>query len=83
MKLLFLNLYPQGVIARYLLSSYVIKCYLTKHYNHEDGLIVDVVNFSTATDIYNICNDIISINPAIIGYSCYTWNIEKILSIPP
>ena len=81
MKLLFLNLYPQGVVARYTLSSYVLKCYLTKHYNHEDGLTVDVVNFSTGTDIYKICNEIISINPTIIGYSCYTWNIEKILSI--
>ena len=81
MKLTLVNLYPTNTMARYLLSSYVLKAYLNKFFDGENNLSIDVLNFSVETGILEICEEIVRGKPDCVGYSCYVWNIEKILSI--
>lgn len=81
MKLLLVNIYSTDTIARYLYSSYVLKAYLDKTFLGAGELTVSVVNIGNKTPIVDICNKIEKINPDVIGYSCYIWNIEKIVDI--
>ncbi|MEE9543850.1 MAG: cobalamin-dependent protein, partial [Thermodesulfobacteriota bacterium] len=78
MKLLLVNLYPSATMARYQLSSYVLKGYLGKFY---DGLSVDILNLSNETAVTDIHDKIVKCDADCIGYSCYVWNIEKILDV--
>ena len=73
-----LNIYSPDTIARYLLSSYILKAYLKTHYNSND-LTIEVLNFSTESTAVKVCEELIDRRADIIGYSCYTWNIEKVL----
>jgi radical SAM superfamily enzyme YgiQ (UPF0313 family) len=68
-------------MARYLLSSYLLKTYVKSHFNGNDNLSIDILNFSPKTEMSKICSKIIESNPNYIGYSCYVWNIEKILKV--
>jgi len=79
-KLIFVNIYSTETLARYLLSSYVLKSYLRKFLSEED-LDIEILNFSNHTEEEKIFEAIIEKNPDYIGYSCYIWNIEKIIKI--
>lgn len=81
MKLLLINIYSPNTIARYLLSSYLLKAYLRKHYRGEEDLTIEVLNFSNKVSVEEICAKLLEENSNIIGYSCYVWNIEKILEV--
>ena len=81
MKLTLVNLYPKDTMARYLLSSYVLKAYLSKFFTGYNALSIDILNLSNKTDVSEICEQIIKGNPDCVGYSCYIWNIEKILKV--
>lgn len=81
MRLVLINLYSNETMARYLLSSYVLKAYLDKVLGSMDELKIDILNFNTDTDVEKICAKIINSEPCYVGYSCYTWNIEKILKV--
>lgn len=81
MKLLFINLCPTGSMAKYLLSSYVLKAYLKEKLDDDSDLLIDIFNFSVEIDAQKICEEISKYKPDYIGYSCYIWNIEKILEI--
>jgi len=78
MKLLFINLYPPNTLAKYLLSSYVLKGYLEKYYIGEKKLEIQIVNFKATKQIDKILKKVTELNPDVICYSCYIWNIEKI-----
>lgn len=80
MNLILLNLYPPITMARYLISSYVLKAYLVKYYDSIE-LKIDILNYSNTFDERKIVNRIIKLNPKYIGYSCYIWNIEKVLKV--
>ena len=80
-KIIFINFYPPDTIARYLISSYVLKAYLKKHYEGKYNLNIEIINLSLEIDRSKIIEIISQHNPYIIGYSCYIWNIEKIYSI--
>jgi radical SAM superfamily enzyme YgiQ (UPF0313 family) len=81
MKLLFINLYPDDTIARYLLSSYVLSAYINEYYPQKNNLNIKILNFSKDTDCEKILNGILKENPDLISYSCYVWNINKIIEI--
>lgn len=81
MKLILINLYPVGTIARYLVSSYVLKAYVDKFFESNKNISLDVLNFSVDAETLEICEEIIKHAPDCVGYSCYIWNIEKILNI--
>lgn len=81
MNLVLVNLYPSETIARYLLSSYVLKAYLQKYCADAQELAVQVLNFSYKTSTARICEKIIQSAPDWIGYSCYIWNIEKVSEV--
>ncbi|MBN1166312.1 MAG: radical SAM protein [Methanospirillaceae archaeon] len=74
MKILFLNIYPQNTMARYLLSSYLLKGYLSQSSNHE----TKILNFPDALKPDQIITEIKKLAPDIISYSCYVWNISLI-----
>jgi len=79
MKFLFINIYPPSTLAKYLLSSYLLKAYLEEHLkNQKNQILFEVLDFSQETPVPVICDEIILSKPAWIGYSCYVWNIEKI-----
>ncbi len=80
MKLLMVNIYPDDSIARYTLSSYVLKAYLDSKIAG-DNMVVEVVNFSPAMSTESICNEIKKHSPNVIGYSSYVWNIEKFIDV--
>ncbi len=81
-RLLLVNLYPDGSQAPYQLSSYVLKAYLDKVlYDAGKTLAVEVVNFDAGTDVVAICREIGARQPDCVGYSCYVWNIEKVLRV--
>lgn len=79
MRLVFLNIYPGGSIARYLLSAYVLKAYLEAHGGTE--LEVEVLNFGPRAGIETMAGKLASLKPDVVGYSCYIWNIEKIIEL--
>lgn len=81
MKLILINLYSSGVMAQYLLSSYVLKAYLNKVFDNDDELAVDILNYSSSTKASKIFEKIINGKPDYVGYSCYIWNIEKVLEV--
>ncbi len=81
MKLTLVNLYPLETMAKYLLSSYVLKAYLNKFFNGDNDLTTNILNFSNKTKVSKICEGIIERNPDCVGYSCYIWNIEKTLKV--
>lgn len=80
MKLTLINIYPKDTMAKYLISSYVLKAYLDK-FNKDKNISINILNFNEVTDISDIVNKIIDKNPDYTGYSCYVWNIEKILAV--
>ena len=45
MRLLLINLYPSETVARYLLSTYVLKAYLDKEYKNYKDFNVNILNF--------------------------------------
>ena len=81
MKLILVNLYSSDGMARYLLSSYVLKAYINKVFGPDSDLVIDVRNFSPETPVEEIANSILSLEPDGFGYSCYVWNIEKVVKI--
>ncbi len=81
MKLILINLYSTESIARYLLSSYTLKAYLDKFFGNNKDIFTEVLNFNVKTEPFEICEEIIKYNPDWIGYSCYIWNVEKIIDI--
>jgi radical SAM superfamily enzyme YgiQ (UPF0313 family) len=81
-RFVFLNLYPRFSIARYQLSAYVLKAYVERKCRTGSWRI-SVVNLPAQADEELILNALEEARPDAIGYSCYTWNIEKILSLMP
>lgn len=82
MRVVLLNLYPDGHLATYMLSSYVLKAYAL-HHSRGDKPDIDVLNFDKNESIDCIHDAIVARNPDLVGYSCYTWNIEQILRLIP
>ncbi len=80
MKLLLVNIYPSVTVARYLMSSYILKAYISEYLKRDD-LSINVLNFSSNTDSLRVTNGICKNNPDYIGFSCYAWNIEKIIRV--
>ncbi len=80
MKIVFVNLFPETTIARYLLSSYVLKAYLLYRLP-PSSMDITVLNFPRKSDPEKICRKVADINPDMVGYSCYVWNMEVILRV--
>ena len=80
MKITLVDIYPHETVARYLLSGYSLKAYLDAHCKEKD-IGVEILNFSENTPIETLAAKLIESNPDIAGYSCYIWNIEKILKV--
>jgi len=80
MKLTLVNIYPKETMARYLLSSYILKAYLDKYFEYGD-LYVNVINLSENSDFCEMSGKILKESPDIVGYSCYIWNIKKVLEV--
>lgn len=78
MKLTIVNIYPSDTVARYMLSGYVLKGYLEKYWEG-GGLQIEVLNFNEKVDLEDLLKTLLGVQSNIIGYSCYIWNVEKIL----
>lgn len=78
MKLTLVDIYPHDTVARYLLSGYFLKAYLDKHWAGEK-LNVEVLNFSENVKVEDLSRKLIENDADFIGYSCYIWNIEKMV----
>ncbi len=77
---LLVNIYPTSTMARYMLSSYVLKAYIDEYYNNSD-LTVKIINLRNTINVEKAVEKILNVKPDLIGYSCYIWNIETILKI--
>jgi len=82
MRLVLVNLYPEDTLANYLLSSYYLKAYLQRHWDQAEPLEVRVLDFMAGrTDPGRIAAAVMEAGPDMVGYSCYVWNIEKIMDV--
>lgn len=72
------NLFPKDSPAKYLLSSYVLKSYVLQEVQNVN---IEVIDLSNTTDTLKIIKTIESTSPDIVGYSCYVWNIDKIVDV--
>jgi len=78
-KLVFLNLYPDDTIARYLLSSYNLSACVHEYYPGISGMEIKILNFSRDTPTENIVTALREECADIISYSCYVWNVNRII----
>lgn len=87
MKLLLISLYPDGTMARYLLSSYALQAWLESHEDVRGGLQISVQDYSASAGTEYIRKRMEQAAPDIVGFSCYVWNIAKvrelIQALPP
>lgn len=80
MKLLLVNLFPPDTIARYLLSGYVLKGYLERQ-PQAAGLTVEVLDLPASTPADQAAQAIANRQAWAVGFSCYIWNVERVLEI--
>jgi radical SAM superfamily enzyme YgiQ (UPF0313 family) len=80
-KLVFLNLYPDDTIARYLLSSYTLSAYIHEYYPGISGLDIKILNHSKDSAEEKIVDALLKENADVISYSCYVWNVNLIIEI--
>ncbi|QVK17398.1 DUF4080 domain-containing protein [Mycoplasmatota bacterium] len=64
-----------GINAKYIHTNLAIRYLYTYTKDTHD---VDFIEFTIKDDIENIIDKILSLNPSLIGFSCYIWNIELI-----
>lgn len=83
MRLTLVNLYPTDTLAKYLLSSYVLKAYLLAHSPGAGPPAITVLDFPVDTSPGEVAGHIAATAPDAVGYSCYVWNVEEILEIIP
>ena len=68
-----------GINAKYIHTNLAIRLL----YTYTKDLNVDFLEFTIKNEIDSIINDILALNPDLIGFSCYIWNIEIIKKIIP
>lgn len=78
MHIVFLNIYPRGSIARYLLSAYVLRAYLGEHLGPKGQFRTTVINVGEKAPIDRVVGKVTAADPDVICYSCYLWNIAKV-----
>lgn len=81
MKLILVNIYPDSTVAKYSLSSYVLKAYISKYWSIKTELFISVLNYHVNTESDLIVKDILRYNPDVVGFSCYVWNMSKIIEV--
>ncbi len=81
MNIVLVNIYPINTYAWYLLSSYMLKAYIERNNTEQKELKVDVLNFSNITSAERVARSILNYSPDIIGFSCYSWNMERVLEV--
>jgi hypothetical protein len=80
MKLVLVNLFPDDTIARYLLSSYLLKGFLEQQ-PALAGLTVEVLDLPASLPAEQASQEIAARNSEALGFSCYIWNVEKAMEI--
>lgn len=60
------------------LASYYLKLYVEKKIKNID---IKVLDFNNSDKNEKIIRKIIDINPNVVGFSCYSWNFEKVVFI--
>src|SRR5699024_3481508 len=60
--------------AKYIHASLALR-YL-KAYCQQD-FDIEMMEFTIKDTPMNIVTDIVNMNPAVVGFSCYIWNIEE------
>lgn len=78
MKLVLVNIYPEDMLAEYMLSSYVLKAYLDSYGNDIETVVLD---FPVGSSAEEISGRITKEDPDLVGYSCYVWNMEKVKNV--
>ena len=67
-----------GVNAKYIHTNLAIRYLYTYT---QDKYDVDFMEFTIKDSNDNILQTIFEANPTLIGFSCYIWNIEKIIDL--
>jgi len=77
LTIIFVNYYPDGTMARYLLSSYVLRAYLDVH--SKKDYTTKVLNFSVGRNVQKVAQKLLQAEPDVICFSCYVWNIQAVI----
>lgn len=83
MKLVFVSIYPEGSMTRYMLSSYALTACLQDQEDLRGTLEIAVLNFSSSASHEFIRKRILAQRPDVVGWGCYVWNIDMIRSLLP
>lgn len=63
------------------LSLYYLKAYFLRHSHFHETTEVEILVFKKGESLEEISEAIINTKPQVIGFSCYVWNILKVLKI--
>lgn len=66
-----------GINAKFVHTNLAIK-YIKAYCRRFD---ISLKEYTVNDSIHNVMSDILSLNPDIVGFSCYIWNIEFILKL--
>src|SRR4030043_500976 len=64
------------------LALYYLKSYFQQYYPRALApVIIDTKAFASNQKLSSVAEEIIRQEPEIVGFSCYVWNIERILKL--
>lgn len=81
MRVVLVNLYFPSNRVKYMLSSYALMGYFQKNSTYSKQIEVIVENFSADEDVALILRQLAHLQPDVVGFSCYLWNIERVKSL--
>lgn len=68
-----------GINAKFIHSNLAIRS--LQRYARQSGFNVDIAEYTINQSIDHILSDIIKLEPEILGFSCYLWNIEYVIKL--
>lgn len=78
LNVLLIGVFPESPRVRWTLAPYVLKGYFEKNSLHADKFYIEVFDVSNSDTVETILNHVTEYKPAIVGFSCYVWNIDMI-----
>lgn len=81
MKTLLVNLFPSATIARYQLASYILKAYVDRYAPDEHD--ISVLNMPESSAAERVVARIRKHQADVVGFSCYSWNMDKVREAIP
>jgi radical SAM superfamily enzyme YgiQ (UPF0313 family) len=80
MKTLLVGVNPYGIVG---MAPYYLKSYCKGKVDREDRHEIRIEGYDVELDARRIAASICDAAPDVVGFSCYVWNMEKVLEVCP